>query len=283
MRRAGQRRIFLLMKVALTIAGSDSGGGAGIQADLKTFYRFGVFGTSAITAITAQNTLGVTSWEPVSVDLVRAQIRSVASDLNPAATKTGMLGTAEIIAAVAEQFRESRLENYVLDPVMVATSGDLLIEADAVGLIRSKLIPLSAIITPNADEAAVLTGSRILDESDMRRAAVELASMGAKAVLLKGGHVGSSDDDSIVDILYDGEFTEYRNDRLDTRNTHGTGCTLSAAIAANLALGATLRESVETAIEFVHAAMATAPGLGGGHGPLNHFVGSAETNSRTID
>jgi Hydroxymethylpyrimidine/phosphomethylpyrimidine kinase len=139
------------------------------------------------------------------------------------------------------------------------------------------------IVTPNADEAGVLTDSSIVNESDMRRAALQLASMGAKAVLLKGGHVGGSDDDSVVDVLYDGEFTEYRNERFSTNSTHGTGCTLSAAIAANLALGATLRESVSVAIEFVHAAMATAPGLGSGHGPLNHFAGSVRTNSRTID
>lgn len=283
MRRVGQRRIFLFMKVALTIAGSDSGGGAGIQADLKTFFRFGVFGTSAITAITAQNTEGVASWEPVSVDLVRAQIQAVASDLPPAATKSGMLATAEIISAVATEVRDLSLPNFVLDPVMVATSGDLLIERNAVASIRSMLIPLAVIVTPNADEAGVLTDSSIVNESDMRRAALELSSMGAKAVLLKGGHVGTSDDDSVVDLLYDGAFTEYRNERLSTSSTHGTGCTLSAAIAANLALGATLRESVGVAIAFVHAAMATAPGLGSGHGPLNHFAGRVRTNSRTID
>ena len=270
------------MQVALTIAGSDSGGGAGIQADLKTFHRFGVFGTSAIAAITAQNTLGVTEWESVPVRLVIAQIEAVASDLFPAAVKSGMLGSAEIISVVADAIRRFELPNYVLDPVMVATSGDLLIEPDAVAAIRNELVKLADLVTPNADEAAVLTGFPLRDAADMRRAAESIAGMGARAVLVKGGHVRGEDSGTVLDILFDGEFTEYRHDRIDTTSTHGTGCTLSAAVAAQLANGLSLRDAVSSAIDYVHEAMRTAPGLGQGHGPLNHFAGgSAPTNSLT--
>lgn len=270
------------MKVAFTIAGSDSGGGAGIQADLKTFHQFGVFGTSAIAAITAQNTLGVTRWEGVSADLVVAQIEAVATDLHPAAFKSGMLPTQQIIEAVANSIRRFSLPFYVLDPVMVATSGDLLIEPDAVSAIRASLIPLAAIVTPNADEAAVLVGSGSLQTADdMRRAALSIASMGASAVLIKGGHV-RQEPGVILDLLYDGEFTEFTHPRVNTESTHGTGCTLSAGIAAGLAKGDSLRNSVKHAIDFVHAALETAPGLGSGHGPLNHFArGSELTKSRT--
>ena len=269
------------MKIALTIAGSDSGGGAGIQADLKTFHELGVFGTSVIAAITAQNTVGVTDWEPVSARLVRSQIEAVASDLRPAAFKSGMLANSEIVDAVAEEIRAFDLANYVLDPVMVATSGDLLIENHAVSAIRAHLIPLADIVTPNADEAAVLTGMRVQNEDEMRRAAEAIIAMGAKAVLIKGGHVRGGSPGSVTDILYDGEFTTFSHLRIDTTSTHGTGCTLSAAIAANLALDYSLRGAVAAATDFVHEAIASAPGLGSGHGPLNHFVGSEATNSRT--
>ena len=271
------------MKVALTIAGSDSGGGAGIQADLKTFHQLGVFGTSAITAITAQNTLGVSQWEPVSPSLVAAQIEAVATDLSPAAIKSGMLPTREIIATVADSIARFSFPHYVLDPVMVATSGDLLIEQDAVSAIRDRLIALASLVTPNADEAGVLAGFSIRTEDDMRRAAKSISGLGAKAVLIKGGHFHDHPG-SVIDLLFDGEFVEFRNDRIETSSTHGTGCTLSAAIAAELAKGASLREAVGSGIEFVHAAIESAPGLGGGHGPLNHFAGgSAATKSRTID
>ena len=270
------------MIVALTIAGSDSGGGAGIQADLKTFHQLGVFGTSAVTAITAQNTVSVSAWQAVPVDLVQKQIEAVASDLLPSAVKTGMLANSEIINAVAREIRRFELENYVLDPVMVATSGDLLIEQDAVSAIVSELIPLATVVTPNADEAAVLTNIRIESASDMRRASEKLIQMGARAVLLKGGHVRTRSGE-VVDLLFDGEFSEFTHSRIDTRNTHGTGCTLSAAIAANLALGLTLHDAVGSSIDFVHEAIATAPHLGSGHGPLNHFASSPATNSRTRD
>jgi hydroxymethylpyrimidine/phosphomethylpyrimidine kinase len=268
------------MNIALTIAGSDSGGGAGIQADLKTFHHFGVFGTSVITAITAQNTVGVTEWEAVRPALVKSQIEAVASDLRPSAFKTGMLGTGDVIRVVARQILEHRLEHYVLDPVMVATSGDLLIENEAVAAIKSELLPLADLVTPNTDEASVLVGFPVMNESDMQRAALAIASMGPKAVLVKGGHI-HGDNTTAVDYLYDGTFTVYRHDRIDTRNTHGTGCTLSAAITALLANGSSLRDAVQLATDYVHEAIATAPGLGHGNGPLNHFAGSAEINSRT--
>ncbi|HTD84117.1 MAG TPA: bifunctional hydroxymethylpyrimidine kinase/phosphomethylpyrimidine kinase [Gemmatimonadaceae bacterium] len=259
------------MRIALTIAGSDSGGGAGIQADLKTFQRFGVFGTSAITALTAQNTRGVTRWEPVSVQMVRAQIDAIAEDLMPAAVKTGMLGNAAIASLVAASVRDHSFPNYVLDPVMVATSGDILLERDAIAVIRNELIPQAALVTPNLHEAAILTGETIDDEDAMARAAETLVSeMGARAVLIKGGHLQAGD--RVVDILYDGDVRAFRGKRIDTSNTHGTGCTLSAAITAQLAKGESMHAAVRRAIDYVHNAIATAPGLGSGHGPLNHLA-----------
>jgi hydroxymethylpyrimidine kinase/phosphomethylpyrimidine kinase len=270
------------LKVALTIAGSDSGGGAGIQADLKTFHELGVFGTSAIAAITAQNTLGVTAWEPVGVKLVRAQIEAVASDFPIAALKSGMLANAGIICAVADTIGRLELRNFVLDPVMVATSGDLLIEGDAVAAIQERLIPLADVVTPNADEAAVLTGFSVTDRESMLRAAESIATLGARAVLIKGGHVRDSSG-KVTDLLFDGEVTEYTHERIDTTSTHGTGCTLSAAIAARLALGDSLREAGGVATDFVHEALRTAPPLGHGNGPLNHFAGRFLTNSFTSD
>jgi len=269
------------MNVALTIAGSDSGGGAGIQADLKTFHQFGVFGTSVITAITAQNTIGVTEWEAVRSSLVTSQIDAVATDLRPAAVKSGMLATSSIIRAVADGIRNHQLDHYVLDPVMVATSGDLLIDPDAISAIKDLLLPLAHLVTPNADEASVLAGFPVRDEEDMHRAAEIIASFGSKAVLIKGGHLSFGDESLVCDCLYEGTFTIYRHPRIDTTSTHGTGCTLSAAIVASLALGFSLKDSVQIATDYVHAAIATAPGLGSGNGPLNHFAGSAATNSRT--
>jgi len=259
------------MRIALTIAGSDSGGGAGIQADLKTFQRFGVFGTSAITAITAQNTRGVTQWEPVSTDLVRAQIDSVCEDLPPSAFKTGMLATAAIASAVAAAIETHSLANYVLDPVMVASSGDVLFERDAIDVIRSQLVSKAFLVTPNVPEAEILVGERIEDEDGMARAAEKIVSeMGAQAVLLKGGHLKSGD--RVVDVLYDGNVRTFRGQRLETTSTHGTGCTLSAAITAQLAKGESLHAAVRRSIQYVHNAIASAPGLGSGHGPLNHLA-----------
>ena len=259
------------MIVALTIAGSDSGGGAGIQADLKTFSRFGVFGTSVITAVTAQNTIGIRAWERVSPALVRAQIDAVADDLRPIALKSGMLGDADVVHAVAECIRTHALTPYVLDPVMVATSGDVLLESDAVAAIIRELFPLATLVTPNLDEAALLLGRSVADVGAMESAARSLVTdFGAKAALVKGGHLSS---DTIVDVLYDGfTVTRFEHPRIDTMSTHGTGCTLSAAITARLALGGSLREAVNIAVGFVQRAIAEAPSLGGGHGPLNHFV-----------
>ncbi|HEX2095319.1 MAG TPA: bifunctional hydroxymethylpyrimidine kinase/phosphomethylpyrimidine kinase [Longimicrobiaceae bacterium] len=265
------------LPVVLTIAGSDPGGGAGIQADLKTFHAFGAFGTSAITAVTVQNTRGVTEVHPIPLETVRAQIRAVAEDLPPAACKTGMLATAGLVHAVAESIRGHALPRYVLDPVMVATSGDRLLDRDAETTIVDELLPLAALVTPNLDEAAILAGFPVEDREGMRRAAAALVERGARAALLKGGHLRSQE---LVDILYDSaEWHEWRRPKLDTRNTHGTGCTLSAAVAAGLAHGRPLREAVEDALDYVQRAIREAPGLGGGHGPLNHLV-SARVRER---
>ena len=276
MRRAVARRIFRFMAdsprvIALTIAGSDSGGGAGIQADLKTFMRFGVFGTSAITAVTAQDTLGVRAWERVSPALVRAQIDAVAADLRPAAIKSGMLGDAEVVRAVAEGVRSHALRPYVLDPVMVATSGDPLLEPDAVSAIVDELFPLASLVTPNLDEVAILTGERPQDVAAMERAARELVTKrGARAALVKGGHLAGAE---LVDVLFDGRTVRrFTHERVETTSTHGTGCTLSAAIAAGLALRVPLDGAVELGLEYVRRALVSAPGLGSGHGPLNHFA-----------
>ncbi len=260
------------MRIALTIAGSDSGGGAGIQADLKTFQRFGVFGTSAITAVTAQNTKGVVRWEPVSPELVRAQIDAVVEDLAPAAFKSGMLGTPAVASAVADAIEANALRNYVLDPVMVASSGDVLLEPEAVDVLRTRLISRAFLVTPNLREAEILVGAKIEDEDGMAQAAETIVNeMGAQAVLVKGGHLESAG--RVIDVLYDGSVRAFRGERLQTTNLHGTGCTLSAAITAHLAKGESLHAAVRRSIEFVHAAIATAPGLGSGHGPLNHLAG----------
>ena len=276
MRRAVARRIFRFMAdsprvIALTIAGSDSGGGAGIQADLKTFTRFGVFGTSAITAVTAQNTLGVRAWERVSPTLVRAQIDAVAQDLRPAAIQSGMLGDAEGSRAVASGVREHALRPYVLDPVMVATSGDPLLAPDSVSAIVDELFPLASLVTPNLDEVAILTGVRPTDVAGMERAARELVTRrGARAALVKGGHLEGAE---LTDVLFDGRsIRRFTHARVDTNSTHGTGCTLSAAIAAALALRVPLDGAVELGLEYVRRALVSAPGLGAGHGPLNHFA-----------
>ena len=255
--------------IALTIAGSDSGGGAGIQADLKTFHALGVYGTSVITAITAQNTLGVHAVHPVPLAHVRAQIDAVATDLRPAALKTGMLATTLLVETVAAAIREHGLRRYVLDPVMVATSGDRLLAEDAVaGLVRD-LLPLADIVTPNLHEARILSGVQVADEDDMRLAGDRILELGASAVLIKGGHLQGE----AVDLLMDGGVERvWRRPTIDTEHTHGTGCTLSAAIAAGLARGDELTEAVDRAVRYVSRAIEAAPGLGSGHGPINHFV-----------
>ena len=264
------------MKIALTIAGSDSGGGAGLQADLKTFHQFGVFGTSVVTAVTAQNTVGVRAWQGLPPELVTRQIDALADDLPPLAVKSGMLGSAELVEAVAAGIARRRLPRYVLDPVMVATSGDRLLERAAERLIAERLVPLATLVTPNLDEAAILVGDRVTAPDDMERAGRTLLKLGAQAALVKGGHLPREEEgegDEIVDVLVmDGAVRRFTHTRLDTTSTHGTGCTLSAAIAAGLAHGRPLERAVEDALDFVHRAIAAAPGLGHGHGPLNHFV-----------
>lgn len=259
------------MPVALTVAGSDSGGGAGIQADLKTFEAFGVFGTSALTAVTVQNTVGVHGIHPVPPDIVAAQIRAVSDDLRPAACKTGMLGDAPTIRAVADALSGAEVGPLVIDPVMVAASGDPLLEPDAVGSLQTDLLPLALLVTPNLDEASILAGRPVRDESDMRAAAKSLVAKGCRAVLIKGGHLAG---DRVLDLLYDGrQMREWRAPKLPVANAHGTGCTLSAAITAGLALGFELGEAVDRALAYTRRAIAAAPGLGSGSTPLRHRAG----------
>ena len=255
----------------MTIAGSDPGGGAGIQADLKTFHQFGVFGTSVITALTAQNTRGVTGVHPVPAEFVRAQLEALAEDLPPAALKSGMLGTREVVEETALAVaRHGWRGRYVLDPVMVSTSGQRLLEPDAVEAVRDRLLPLAAIVTPNLDEAEILVGHPVRNPSAMELAGRRLLELGAEAVLIKGGHLSGP---TLIDLLVTRKASvRYERRRIDTTSTHGTGCTLSAAIAAGLALGRPLDRAVPDALDFVARALAAAPGLGGGHGPLNHFV-----------
>jgi hydroxymethylpyrimidine/phosphomethylpyrimidine kinase len=254
---------------ALTIAGSDSGGGAGIQADLKTFAAFGVYGTSAITAITAQNTVAVTAAEMLSPALVRAQIDAVLDDIGVDAVKTGMLGNSELVDVVAEQAARGRLPNLVVDPVMIAKSGDKLLLDEAVRAVRERLVPRALVVTPNHTEAEVLVGHPIEGDRAVREAAREIVAMGARWVLMKGGHRPG---DEIINVLHDGaEFWELRTTRIDTTSTHGTGCTLGSAIAARLALGDTVPEAFKSANDYVYQAILAARPIGHGHGPLNHF------------
>ncbi|HEV8455195.1 MAG TPA: bifunctional hydroxymethylpyrimidine kinase/phosphomethylpyrimidine kinase [Gemmatimonadales bacterium] len=257
------------MKIALTIAGSDSGGGAGIQADLKTFHQFGVFGTSVIVALTAQNTLGVRAVEVVPEAMVRAQLIALAEDLPPAALKTGMLAEAGLVRQVARAIRENGWAPLVVDPVMVASCGVRLLSAEAEEVIREDLLPLAALVTPNLDEAAILTGRIVHDPPTMERAGATLLRFGAGAALVKGGHLAG---DEITDVLVtpDG-VRHFTRPRIDA-NLHGTGCTLSAAITAGFALGWPLEAAVANGLDFVHRAIAAAPGLGSGFGPLNHTV-----------
>ena len=254
--------------VAMTIAGSDSGGGAGIQADLKTFSALGVYGASTLTAITAQNTVAVTAVHELPTDIIAAQIEAVVSDIGVDAVKTGMLSSPAIVETVARELRRHNIQNLVVDPVMVAKSGDPLLRQEAVDSLKTLLVPLASVITPNVPEAETLTGLTIETGEDMREAARQIVALGARAVVVKGGHLSGP----ATDLLYDGaDFTEFTSERLDTVNTHGTGCTFASAIAAHLALGRTPAESVRRAKRYVtHALRAAAP-IGGGHGPLHHF------------
>ena len=256
------------IRKALTIAGSDSGAGAGIQADLKTFAALGVYGTSAITAITAQNTVGVTQVLALNPKLVGAQIDAIIGDIGAHALKTGMLANVAIIEVVVNKIREHRLKNVVVDPVMVATSGDLLIQKSAVAALRSKLIPLATVVTPNIPEAEELTGMKLRSSEEMREAARLISKMGAKTVIIKGGHLKGP----AIDLFYDGKkFTALNAPRIRSKNTHGTGCTFSAAIAAYLAKGESIASAVVLAKKFITRAIRFSYSIGAGHSPVHHF------------
>ena len=264
------------MKVVITIAGSDSGGGAGIQADLKTFEAHGVFGVTAITSVTVQNTLGVRGLFDLPLDIVEGQLDAVFDDFNVGGVKIGMLSTGAIIDLVG-RFIERRAAGIpiVLDPVMVATSGDRLLRQDAVDTIRRRLLPLATLVTPNAAEAGVLAGMSVGTPDEMRAAAAAIAALGARAVLVKGGDLplridGGTENMALDILLEDGVYHSFAAPMIASTSTHGTGCTLSSAIAANLALGLSLPEAVERAKQYVHGAIEHAPGLGHGHGPLLH-------------
>jgi hydroxymethylpyrimidine kinase/phosphomethylpyrimidine kinase len=252
--------------VALTIAGSDSGGGAGIQADLKTFAALGVHGTSAITAVTAQNTTGVSRFVELPPDMVRAQIDDVVSDLAPAAAKTGMLASAAIIEVVAAAVAAHGLANLVVDPVMVAKGGAKLLADDAVDALRTKLLPLAAVVTPNLPEAEVLLDRGVATRDERERAAADLVALGCRAAVVKGGHAEGDADDVFFD---GGEPVWLAAERIDTPNTHGSGCTFSAAIAAGLARGLDMQRALGDAKVFIGGAILHALDVGHGHGPVN--------------
>lgn len=256
--------------ITLTIAGSDSGGGAGIQADLKTFAAYDCFGTTVITAVTAQNTLGVRAVHPIPISVIAEQLAALAEDLPPAAVKTGMLATREVVEAVVQGLTALSPPCLVIDPVMVATAGDRLLDEDAIAAVRDLLLPMATCITPNLDEAELLTGLTVRTPEAMLAAAHALVELGAGAALVKGGHLES---DILVDVLVASDQVErYTRKRIVTRATHGTGCTLSAAIAAGMAQGHALEPAVRTALEYLGRAISAAPGLGRGNGPVWHGV-----------
>lgn len=255
----------------LTIAGSDSGGGAGIEADLKTIERLGGYGMAAVTAVTAQNTQGVFGVWPLPPEAVQRQIEVVVDDIGVDAAKTGMLGSAAIVRCVASTLRRCGPIQFVLDPVMVAKGGDRLLEAEAESALREELLPLAALVTPNLPEAETLTGLPVHTRREREEAARSLVEMGAQAALIKGGH---GEGDFVEDLLFDGrELSVFRAERQQTTHTHGTGCTLSAAIATALGQGQTLFSAVTLATRYVRAAIRLAPGLGKGQGPLSHAAG----------
>ena len=257
------------IRTVLTIAGSDSGAGAGIQADLKTFAALGVYGTTAITAVTAQNTTGVTGVTALPADFVTAQIEAVAGDIAIHATKTGMLANAAIVEATAAAVSALELPLLVVDPVMVAKGGARLLDEEGIRMLASELLPRALVVTPNVPEAEILAGRPITSLEQARAAAVEIHRQGGAAVVVKGGHL---DGDTLVDLLFDGSgFTEIQTTRIHTSNTHGTGCTLSAAMAAYLAQGQTLLDAFVNAQSYVHGAIQHGLRLGHGHGPLDHF------------
>ncbi|MFX1312771.1 MAG: bifunctional hydroxymethylpyrimidine kinase/phosphomethylpyrimidine kinase [Promethearchaeota archaeon] len=260
------------MKRVLTIAGSDSGGGAGIQADLKTFSARGVYGMSVITALTAQNTLGVQEVLEISPKFIASQIDSVMTDIGADAWKTGMLANEEIIRIIADRARKYTIEFLVVDPVMIAKSGDTLLKPESREALISELIPLAFVITPNHHEAQVLSGMEIKSLEDARKAAIVIHDEGTQNVIIKGGHLPGIE--KAIDILYDGKFfTEFHANRIETKNMHGTGCTFASAIAAELAKGCEIKKAVHIAKAYLTAAIQSAVDLniGHGYGPTNHF------------
>jgi hydroxymethylpyrimidine/phosphomethylpyrimidine kinase len=257
------------MKQALTIAGSDSGGGAGIQADLKAMSANGVFGLSVLTSITAQNTQGVTAVYDLPVSIIEAQLKAVFDDFDVAAVKTGMLSSAAIVEAVSRKLRHYQAVNLVVDPVMVAKSGHTLLQPDAVELVKSALIPLALVVTPNVHEAERLSGLPVKSLADARQAAKAIHKLGCKHVLIKGGHLLS---EKGTDLLYDGRFFNvFKGEFIETPHTHGTGCTYASAIAAQLAKGKSLPEAVQTAKTYITEAIRHHLAIGHGKGPTNHF------------
>ena len=261
------------MNKALTIAGSDSGGGAGIQADLKTFTAFGVFGMSAITALTAQNTIGVQGIFEVTPDFIMEQINSIMSDIGTDAAKTGMLANETIVKTVAEAIEKFNIKNVVVDPVMIAKSGDALLAETARQIIKQRLIPLATVVTPNVFEAEAMLGLKIKTIEDMKNAAEELKKTGCQWIVIKGGHLQNKN--AAIDVVFDGkDFYLLESPRFDTINTHGTGCTFSSAIAAGLAKGYEPLKAIQQAKQFISEAIMESLPIGKGHGPTNHFVGT---------
>ena len=258
---------------ALTIAGSDSGGGAGIQADLKTFAANGCYGMSVITALTAQNTQGVTAIHALPPSFAVAQMTAVFTDIGTDAVKIGMLYSAELIEAVAEGLNQFRARNIVLDPVMVAQSGDKLLQDDAIQAVKDHLMPVADVVTPNLPEAEVLLGRKIESFEDVKRAARELATNGGRSILIKGGHMAESNSTDLLYLTEEDRFVILEAERIDSRNNHGTGCTLSSAIAANMARGSDIEEAVTKAKTFISNAIraGAAYKIGHGHGPVHHF------------
>ena len=268
-----------MIPTALTIAGSDSGGGAGIQADLKTFVALGVYGTSAITAVTAQNTVGVQGIHDIPAENIILQIDSVLTDIGAQAIKTGMLSNVATIAAVADTLQRYEGIPLVVDPVMVAKSGDALLASDAAAVLVERLIPLATVVTPNMDEAQVLTGLAVTDVESMKAAAQQIHAMGADAVVVKGGHL----DGAAIDVLYDGgrdSFELFEAERINSENTHGTGCTFASAVTAELAKSVSVKQAVSTAKCYLHDAIRHAMPTGKGHGPVNHVHALYEAAER---
>ena len=257
------------MKHLLTIAGSDSSGGAGIQADLKTFAALGTYGMSVITAVTAQNTCGVTMVQNIDEKVVEAQINAVFDDIRVDAVKIGMVSDKQIIKTIAARLRFYKPAIIVVDPVMVSKSGYRLLDPDACETLIKELLPIATLVTPNLPEAAVIVGYDVTNKEDMRKAARDIIALGAKSVLMKGGHL----QDSADDLLYDGnEEIWFTGERINTKNTHGTGCTLSSALAANLALGSSLSDAVRISKDYISLAISNALDIGSGCGPTHHFV-----------